>query len=76
MFRPEALQFDPADHLASLGEGRILEIQYTGSLSELTVEVDGEHFLVIIPNRSLSGGHAVGEEVQLFYSSETVHIIP
>ncbi|HVN82929.1 MAG TPA: ABC transporter ATP-binding protein [Terriglobia bacterium] len=76
MFRPEALQFQSAGHLSSLGEGRILEIQYTGSLSELTVEIQGVHFLVIVPNRSLSQIHSVGEEVQLFCSTETVQILP
>lgn len=76
MLRPEALQFDAAGHLSSLGAGRVLEVQYTGSISEFTVEIYGVQYLVTAPNHTPSSGYAVGEEVQLFYSSETVHILP
>jgi iron(III) transport system ATP-binding protein len=75
LLRPEALQFESSGNMARLGTGKIVGQQFTGRISEYEVDCSGLRLTVSEASQSPNRLHPVGEEVQLYYSPETVHVL-
>lgn len=76
IIRPEAVRLDPGNKEMLSIPGSVKQAEYLGTHVEYEIELERGHFISIIDWNPSSSLHLEGQEVNIYFPVEALHVLP